>query len=435
MTGNSSLEVFKCPTCGAPLEPEKGANSMKCPYCGASIIIPESLRTSEYKSLSDVTTLAKEGKLEEAAKIYSKITGLKHEYAMESVKSMAGIRDNQPPASYKTPQAVPTYQPPATPQPVYRPAAPIKRRSCLSSAIRFIVLISILAASIPALFGEFKFQLPFDLPFFSGENPIIPQPFAKKVMSFSPSSHKDPRAIQVDGNGNILVFNYNSSDIQIFDPEGNEISLMKITESNGNRLNNDSMGVSKNGTIYIPGFNGILTFNENGERLQEITKTKDLFIIYTVTVGADDKLYARSSSGIARFDKNGEIDLFITDETLEEISGEYPATGAMGVDAQGNIYFSGTINKDVLKFSPNGEFISKFGGDFTSVREIAFDSYGRIYIVDFADVKVYNPDYHYIDRINGAFWGVDFDAQDYMYAVTTNSDDVLKFEIRKPDTP
>lgn len=436
MSDSTSLKVFKCPSCGAPLDPERGASSMKCMYCGATIVIPEELQTTSYTSLSDATRLAKEGKLDEAARVYSRITGLKHEYALESVKSMAGLRDDEPRAPFSTPQAGPSYQAPSTPQPVYTPPKPrVGGGSCISGVVRFIILISILSTALPGLWRALQSQFPFELPFISEENSIIPAPFAKEVLSFSPSSLKDPRAIQVDGNGNILLFNYNSSDIQMFDPQGNEVFTMKITESDGRELNNSTMGVGSNGTIYVPGFDGIMLFDQNGGRLGEIRDDDHLFIIHYVTVGADDRLYARSNTGIIRFNDSRQIDLVISDETLEQISGEYPGTGAIGADAQGNIYFSGTFNKDVLKFSPTGEFISRFGGDFTSVREIAFDSYGRIYIVDFSDVKVYAADYNYIDRIDGAFWGVDFDSQGYMYAVTTNSDNVLKFEIRAPEVP
>jgi len=442
MTDSTSLKVFKCPSCGGPLEPDRYASTTKCPYCGASVINPTTSNPTSTGTLSDVSRLAKEGKLDEAARIYSKITGLSHENAMFSVKSMAGVRDDDPPASagantYNAPQARPSYQMPPQPQPVYSPQPVVRARggSCLSGVIRLVVILSILGTAFPAILGALKFQLPFDLPFLSGENPLIPEPFAKEVMSFSPSSLKDPRAIQVDGNGNILLFNYNSSEVQMFDPQGNEVFIMEITNSNGSRLYNDTMGVSRNGTIYIPGSDGIMVFNESGEKLSEITDDENLFIISNLKVGADDKLYARSNTGIVRFNEIGEIDLIIKNETIEEISGEYPSSDSMGVDAQGNIYFSQTFNKQVLKFSPTGEFLGSFSGDFDSVGEIAFDSYGRIYVVDFFDIKVFDANFNPVTTIDGSFWGVDFDSQGFMYAVTTQSDNVLKYEIRKPNTP
>lgn len=441
---SQSIKVFKCPSCGAPLDPEIDASSMKCPYCGASVVIPESLRSKPTGSLSDVTRLAKEGKLDEAARIYSRITGLSHENAMFSVKSMAGVRDDEPAAPananpYGMPQARPSYQTPPQPQPVYtQPRVRVGGGSCLSGIIRLVILITVLGSVLPSVFKAFQFKLPTEitnLPIVSGENPIIPEPFAKEVLSFSPSSTKDPRAIQVDGNGNILVFNYNSSSVQVFDPQGNQISEIIITESDGRKLNNDSMGVASDGTMYIPGFQSIMIFNENGERLGEIRDQQNLFIIYSVMVGPDDVLYVRSHTGIVRITSDKRAEMVVSDEALEEAGGQTPGFGAMGVDAQGNIYFSGDFNSDILKFSPNGEFISSFGWDFDSVREIAFDRHGRMYVVDFSDVKVFDTANTYIDRVDGAFWGVDFDAQNYMYAVTTQSDDVVKYEVKAPPTP
>ncbi|HND48378.1 MAG TPA: hypothetical protein PLL95_07435 [Anaerolineales bacterium] len=437
---SQSLKVFKCPSCGGPLEPDKYSTTTKCPYCGAAVINPVS--STPTGTLSDVTRLAKEGKLDEAARIYSKITGLSHENAMFSVKSMAGVREEEPASSnaspysnpYGMPQASPSYQAPPVPQPVYQPKVRARGGSCLSGIIRLIVLLSILGSAFPAIWKALQFQLPFELPFSTDGITIIPEPFAKEVMSINTGSFKDPRAIQVDGNDNILLFNYNSSDIQMFDPQGNELSVMKITDADGDEINNSKMGVTSNGTIYVPGFQSIMSFSESGERLREIPNTDQFFIIHTLLVGADDKLYVRSSSGILRFDENNKVDLFIPDATLEDLSGQTPSIGALGVDAQGNIYFSGTFNKDVLKFSPTGEFISSFGGDeFTSVRAIEIDSYGRIYIVDFSEVRVYDSNFTYLGSIDGAFWGVDFDSQGYMYAVETNGDDVLKFEVKKPD--
>ena len=145
-------------------------------------------------------------------------------------------------------------------------------------------------------------------------------------------------------------------------------------------------------------------------------------------------LYAISNEGIIRLNSDGSTDLKITQETIEDVSGQSPGLGAMGVDAFGNIYFSGSINKDVLKFSPSGEFIESFSGEFDSVRQITFDNYGRIYVVDFFDVKVYDENGIFIDQIDGSFWGVDFDSQNFMYAVTSQGDNIVKYELKNPQT-
>lgn len=432
---SQSLKVFKCPSCGAPLDLKSDASTMKCPYCSGTVVVPDSLRASKPASLSDVTRLAKEGKLDEAARIYSKITGLSHENAMFSVKSMAGIRDDEPVAKSNYPQQLnPNYQTPPLPQPVYQPTVRVGGGSCISTAIRIVVFLSILGSAIPALLGALQFKLPIDLPFLTGEDSILPVPFAKEVLTVSSGILKDPRAIGVDGSGNVLTLNYSDSKIQIFDSQGNNLSEFTATESDGRDLNPDNMVIGSDGTIYIPGFNGILVYNQSGELLRELINDEDLFIIHSISIGPKNVLYAISNEGIIRLNSDGSTDLKITQETIEDVSGQSPGLGAMGVDAFGNIYFSGSINKDVLKFSPSGEFIDSFSGEFDSVRQITFDNYGRIYVVDFFDVKVYDENGIFIDQIDGSFWGVDFDSQNFMYAVTSQGDNIVKYELKNPQT-
>ena len=115
MANDSSIRAFKCPACGAPLEPERGKSSMKCRYCGGTVIIPESLRTPALSStpapmpqynfgsidmnammnqatqMPQVFWLAQQGKFDEAAQIYSRLTGLSMEAALTAVKGMAGM--------------------------------------------------------------------------------------------------------------------------------------------------------------------------------------------------------------------------------------------------------------------------------------------------------------------------------------------------------
>ncbi len=118
MAKDASMRAFKCPSCGAPLEPESGTLTMKCPYCGGTVIIPESLRTSPPSSgpsigevfqfglngvdlnqimgnamhLPQAISLAQQGKIDEAADMYSQITGLAHPDAVKAVTEMAAGR-------------------------------------------------------------------------------------------------------------------------------------------------------------------------------------------------------------------------------------------------------------------------------------------------------------------------------------------------------
>ncbi|HVN16246.1 MAG TPA: hypothetical protein VMT73_10940 [Anaerolineales bacterium] len=112
MPQNAAAGTFACPNCGAPVEPIRDAKSAQCGYCGATVIIPEALRTytpsatpqfdfgavnmnamfTQATQMPRVYTLAQQGKFEEAAEIYSQLTGLSQEAAIRAVKGMVGRR-------------------------------------------------------------------------------------------------------------------------------------------------------------------------------------------------------------------------------------------------------------------------------------------------------------------------------------------------------
>jgi DNA-directed RNA polymerase subunit RPC12/RpoP len=112
MANDNSIRAFKCPTCGAPLEPSPGVESLKCSYCGGTVVIPESLRIpapsapgslpqgsfghvdmnamlTQMNLFPRVYTLAQQGKFDEAAQIYMQLSGLSLEAALKAVKGMA----------------------------------------------------------------------------------------------------------------------------------------------------------------------------------------------------------------------------------------------------------------------------------------------------------------------------------------------------------
>lgn len=466
MTDSQSPGLFKCPSCGAPLDPIPGMSAMKCPYCGASVVIPETLRGTGLSkapvpnespgSLSDVTRLAKEGKLEEAAKIYSKITGLNHDYAMMSVKSMAGIREDEPP------KPAPARGQPYSSGPVnldkqqsgsragepyvLEPVPSTQRtrprnRSCLSGLFNLIIFIVVVVSAFPGILKAIPLELPADFPIKlpslpSGES-IVAAPFAREVFAFKPQGMSDPRAIGVDGNGNIVVGDFSGDRIQVFDPAGNPTA--SFTPEGDPYLT--TIAVTRDGVIYIPG-DTIQMYNLNGEKLGEIGEA--IFFGYEhIALGPNDTVHAMTHEAIVRFDRNGQVDLSIPVETLEELSRETIGAGQIAVDAQGNIYFWGNFDATVYKFSPQGEYLNQFGGEdndagsftpgkFVSPHQIAFDNYGRLYVVDFFNIQVLDANGNYIDKIENGHYGAAFDSQNNLYATTAVDHSVVKYEVNSP---
>jgi predicted RNA-binding Zn-ribbon protein involved in translation (DUF1610 family) len=484
MAKEASMRAFKCPSCGAPLEPEVDSLTMKCPYCGGTVIIPESLRTSSRPAgptmgevfdfglkgvdlnqivgnamhLPQAISLAQQGKIDEAADIYSQITGMQHADAVESVKAMAAGRavsltPGRPGATWG--QAETSYQrsnvqvsTPSTFNPTSFTTGPSTAkssgggRSCglLVGIIAAVaVLIFVLLGGGLALFSSFN-----------SSASIVPAGFATQKLSFGsegigPGMFEDPRHIGVDANGNMTVADYQDGRIQIFGPDGKLLNGFSISPD-GKKVYIDGLTVGRNGDIYIAHNQKIFIYDASGKQAGEIGD--DTHDYSDVTFGGDGKLYAvANNENIVRFNPDYTIDLEVPN-TFSTATDQTELESYLAVDGLGNMYIVGAFNYLVLKFSPQGKFLNRFGGHdessnedsvgkFTTPRSIAIDGYGRVYVGDFFDIKVFDADGAYLNKIDmmgsGVPFGVAVDGQNSVYAVTSDKK-VLKFEVQKPNS-
>ncbi len=471
MAKEASIRAFKCPSCGAPLEPEVGTLTMKCPYCSGTVIIPESLRVAPPSAsptlndafqfglngvdlnqivgnamhLPDAINLAKQGRVDEAAQIYSRITGMEHDDAVKAVQAMAGghavaLTPGRPGASfqqfgtsYTTPPVVQISTPSTFSGETYTP--PAKKRSGLSCFVIVAILacigvIAALAIGAPMMFGSF-----------SVFNPLNSLGFATKTLSFGSEGigaglFQDARSIGVDGNGNIVVADYEDGRVQTFDSKGKFISMFSIVP----KVIISGMAVGRDGKIYIVRDRRIFVYDSTGQQLAEISDNQHGY--NDVTLGADGTLYALSDDEtIVRFKKDGSIDLEIPN-SISNITGDADIDTHLAVDGLGNMYILGSFTYAVFKYSPQGKFVNQFGGEnkggsndpskFDSPLAIAVDGYGRIYVDDIFEIKVFDSTGKYINSIgenDGAVFGLVFDGKNDLYTVSKNK--VVKFSVKK----
>ena len=128
----------------------------------------------------------------------------------------------------------------------------------------------------------------------------------------------------------------------------------------------------------------------------------------SVVVGGDGKLYATSDNEtLVRFNPDHSIDLEVPD-TFTTVTGDLDIGTNLAADGLGNMYIVGSFHYLVLKYSPQGAYVDQFGGQaegasdqpgkFTSPRALAIDAYGRIFVADFFDIKVFDEGGNYITR-------------------------------------
>jgi DNA-binding beta-propeller fold protein YncE/DNA-directed RNA polymerase subunit RPC12/RpoP len=385
MTANDPAQTFKCPSCGAPVEIEEGRKATKCSYCGETVIIPAELRSETHSTPKPAPKQAAAPKSRPYVQRGGYVTTL-------------------PKAS---------------------------RRPSLLSRIIFVLIVV-------GVIGSFAF----------GFNPFGMFLFANTVLTFGSEGigqgmFDNPRAIGVDGKGNIVVANSDDGRVQTFDPKGNFISSFTVKQE-GKPSFITSIAVSPEGKIYVSSGSNILIFDESGKELGSILS--DINHSYdNVVLGADGRLYAISFSSemIVRFNIGHSIDLEIPN-SVSSITGDNGDFPSLAVDGLGNIYVAS--RSAVIKYSPEGQFVDQFGGrsedittfepgKFASPMGIAIDGYGRIFINDEFNLQVFDADGNYLRRISGGYYGIAFDQQNNLYTTPVTENRVMKFQIKKPAQP
>jgi LSD1 subclass zinc finger protein len=390
MAKDSSIRSFKCPSCGAPLEPEPGKSTMKCPYCNATVVIPVKLRI---------------------------------------------------PAA---PAPTPRVQPPAFEAP--RPSSTTYSKPGLSSnesrkpafnngaIITTAVVVTVLAIAY----------------FTFGAGIISSMLFAHQTLSFGSKGigqgmFQNARTLGVDGSGNIVAADHDDGRVQVFSPDGKFISLFNISSATTDHYIS-SIAVSHDGKIYLAS-GSILIYDEKGQLLGQISGMGSSYD--DVTLGADGTVYALSNTeDIVRFKSDGSIDLQIP-KAVSSISGQPSDSPQLAVDGLGDMFIVDVAAGAVFKYSPEGKFINQFGepfqfsgscndcntfkpGTFYRPTGIVVDGYGRIFVSDFDATQVYDPSGKYLNYLHGGFDGIALDSQNNLYGINAYLNNVSEFQIQKP---
>lgn len=246
----------------------------------------------------------------------------------------------------------------------------------------------------------------------------------------------DARSIAVDASGTIYVGEYSGGRIQVFDEAGKFITQWTADPKWPLR----GMAADRKGVVYVVQ-RGTITRYEGatGKALGQVAYG-DGPGFDDVTVAADGGLVAawhRHRDDIVRFNRDG-----VAVKTIRNaVSGQTESSelqSRVAVDGSGNIYVLGTFSDSVFKFSPEGKYITRFGGrgdgrgQFTAPSAIGVDGQGRVYICDFGGVQMFDGDGRYLDliKVEGAASGLAFNDNNELFVVAR--DKVMKFVINKP---
>lgn len=454
-------QTFNCPNCGGPLDYPGGSDAtMRCPYCNNSVIVPAELRGPErpgvsavpqssrisdrVEGMADVRRLLESGNKIEAIKRFREITNVGLKEAKDAVERMEL-----------------TVGPPRAAN-VSLPDAPASQSSAgRAVGVMFLVGVLLVAGIGLALFVSVGKQ-ENSVGSILGQDTATPAPtdtevpptdtpeptptpgFASPALAFGsegigPGLFTDARHIGLDGAGNIYVGEYSGGRVQVFDPQGKFGNQWHATDANDILF---SMAVARDGTVFAVVNGDILKFNgATGEALGALDYPAGQGF-QSVAVTADGGLAASwnkdwaggiftnfndSQDDFVFFDRNGQVANVIAKALSSVGNAELDTT--LTVDALGNIYAYGALNRGVFKFSPQGKFVDQIGSasQLGNPYALAADGQGRLYVATSNGIEVFSPDGATIDVIptRGSVGALAFDDQNNLYIVARTQ--VVKF--------
>lgn len=395
--------ALECSQCGAPLELKGGdAQTVRCSYCGASVVVPEELREKK-------------------------------------------------PAVRSAPVVLPARVV------ISAPAERPRGRGLLScNAVIVLVVILLLTAVLSGAIYFISMRPAADEAERSAERPQVqewaeelsevldtvePPSFAQVEFSFGgegtgPGRFNDARHVAVDGEGNIYAADYTGGRVQMFDPSGKFISLWMVDSEKALR----GLAADRQGIVYVVQSGEILRYEgASGELLGKLQYAEG-YRFDDVAVTADGGLVAawrKFRDDLVRFDAQGNV-VWTVQSAIEGQTGDAELSTRVAVDGLGHVYAMGFFNRAVFKFSPQGEFLDKFGsrgdepGQFWSLLDITVDGRGRVYVGGSRGIQVFDSDGRYLDLIDvdGPPFGLVFSDQDELFVAAR--DKVIKYVLSEP---
>ncbi len=380
----AKTQTFECPSCGGPLEYDGGDDlTVTCPFCNSSVIVPEELREDDPQVVFVQTAPA-----------YRRASG-----------SRIGI-------------VVALFI--------------ILVLGAVITGVVFLAGIGTVSTSIGGITTQIG-------PIVSKDTPVPTPAFANVAFTFGEEGtgagyFDDARHIGVDGQGNIYVGEYGNSRIQVFDPEGNFISLF-IVEGDSYLT---GMTVDRQGIVYVVYGSEVLRYEGATGQFLGLLEYAGGWGFDDVVATADGGLVAawyKSHDNIIRFDTQGNV-LFTIEDAISGQSGDSELNMKVAVDGLGNIYALGTFNEAVFKYSPEGQFLNRFGGEgsepgqFRAARAIAVDGQGRVYVADIKGIQVFDSEGRYLNliKVDGPAFGIAFNDQNEIFVAA--KDKVIKYTLQ-----
>lgn len=226
-----------------------------------------------------------------------------------------------------------------------------------------------------------------------------------------------PTFITADSSGKIYVSDFMLKSVIVFDMPARSVHPLG---SNGTFEQPTGVAVDGQDNLYVGDMKTkkILVFDRNEKPLNVIDLSGNLQSIGSIAIDKSrNRLLVPDVKGnkVLVYDLTSRAVLFIfgangvVEKGVETDSFNFPT--AVTVDGAGNILVCDSMNARIVRFTPEGKFISQFGrrgdgvGDFNMIKAVAVDSEGHIYVTDSKSnrISIYNEEGQVLLVFGGAY--------------------------------
>lgn len=419
-----SPQLFHCPTCGASLPVPDEAPSVRCTYCGSTVLVPPEYRERvqpERSSTQPPVVIQFSGSTETQTIDLS-------EAAQRGGRSIAGI------IAILVVSCVVVGVIAA----VLAAAGVFTTASVVSESISQIAPQE---ATLPAIMTEIAQA---QLPATPSPNPDYSFALQFGAEGTGAGQFDDARYLAVDTNGNLYTAEYQDGRLQKFDPNGQFQQLINIEPDDSDYITISDLASDYNGRLLVARRGDILIYNAAdgtlaGRILGEFPDTW----YDAVAIDPANTIYALHTSA-------GELDLIKIDPTGQVLwrkpqiteglvkKTEISTVRRLAVDGLGNIYLLDDAQNQVYQFDAEGNFVDRFGskgdgpGLLDNPEDLIVDGQGRIYILDQDGIEIFDNSGSHINLIPDDYQGhafdIKLDLQGNVYIIT-NAPQVYKLSL------
>lgn len=201
---------------------------------------------------------------------------------------------------------------------------------------------------------------------------------------------KNPQMAAGDGHGRVFVTDLKIG-VVVFDFNVNSVTLLGGEGAGGLFDKPTGIAFDGEGFIYIADSpkRKIMVFTNDGKPYENLDLSEQLKSIGFIAIDKQRKKIIvpdPKDHKVHIVDFKGTIITSIS--KYESLEGGFNRPNAAAVAPNGEIFVADTFNARVVRFSPDGKYISSFGergdnpGQFNLIQGIAADSSGHIYITD-----------------------------------------------------